>query len=116
MTTSDSPMNIKCNDMDVEQVVHFKYLGSTIENTGSTAQEVIARIGQASSIFNRLKKFGDRVLSLYGLSSAYSTATSCPSSYVYLKHSISVKNKSGEFNSLETCAYVDFSASIGPRR
>ena len=40
--TNDSPMNIKCNDNDVEQVVHFKYLGRTIENTGSTAKEVIA--------------------------------------------------------------------------
>ncbi|XP_065557815.1 uncharacterized protein LOC136025756 [Artemia franciscana] len=42
MATSNSPLNIKCNDKDVEQVVHFKYLGSTIKNTGSTATEVIA--------------------------------------------------------------------------
>ena len=50
-------MNIKCGNNDVELVVHFKYLGSTIENTESTTKEVIAQIGQASSIFNRLQKF-----------------------------------------------------------
>ena len=64
MANSCSPMNIKCGDNDVEQVVHFKYLGSTIENTGSTAKEVIARIGQASSTFNRLKKVWTDTFSL----------------------------------------------------
>ena len=54
--TSDSPMKIKYSDNDVEQVVNFKYLGSTIENTGSTAKEAIARIGLANSTFNRLCK------------------------------------------------------------
>ena len=56
MATSSSPMNIKCGNNDVELVVHFKYLGSTIKNTESTAKEVNAQIGQASSTFNRLKK------------------------------------------------------------
>ena len=56
VATSDSPMKIKCSDNDEEQAVNLKYLGSTIENTGSTAKEVIARIGQANSTFNRLHK------------------------------------------------------------
>ncbi|XP_065582879.1 uncharacterized protein LOC136041987 [Artemia franciscana] len=56
VSTSDSPINIKWDDNNVEQVVHFKYFGCTIENTESTAKEVIARTGQASSTFNRLKK------------------------------------------------------------
>ena len=42
MATSGSPMNIKYSDNDVEQVIHFQHLGSIIENTGSTAKEVIA--------------------------------------------------------------------------
>ncbi|XP_065565740.1 uncharacterized protein LOC136030600 [Artemia franciscana] len=56
VATSDSPMKIKCSDNDEEQVVNFKYLGSTIENTGSTAKEVIARIGQTNIAFNRINK------------------------------------------------------------
>ncbi|XP_065565800.1 uncharacterized protein LOC136030659 [Artemia franciscana] len=41
MATSDSPMNIKCNDNDVEKMLYFKYPGSAIANTGSTAIEVV---------------------------------------------------------------------------
>ena len=62
------------------------------------------------------KKFGGQVLSLSGLSSACSTATSCLSSSLHLKHGISAKNKRREFSLLKTHAYVDFLASTGTRR
>jgi hypothetical protein len=55
MATSDSPLDIRCGDTAVEQVVEFKYLGNTVERTGSSEKEVQSRIGQASGAFNRLK-------------------------------------------------------------
>ena len=55
MATSDSPLGLKCGDNTVEQVVDFRYLGSTVERTGSSEKEVQSRIGQASGAFNRLK-------------------------------------------------------------
>ena len=56
MANSDSPMNTKFNDKEVEEVVYLKNLGGTIENMGSTTKEIIGRIGKASSSFNRLKR------------------------------------------------------------
>lgn len=56
MATTDSPLSITCGDQHIEQVVHFKYLGSIIESTGSTTKEVLTRIGQANGAFNRLRK------------------------------------------------------------
>ena len=48
-------MKIKYGNNDVEQVVNFKYAGNRFKK-GSAAKEVIAKIGQANSIFNRLDK------------------------------------------------------------
>ena len=50
-------------------------LESPSRTKGFTAKEIIARIRQASSTFNRLKTSGGRVLSLSVLNSACSTAT-----------------------------------------
>ena len=58
MVTSDLHMEIKCSDNVLEQVVSFKPLGRTIENTGSISKEVIARISEGNSTFNRLNKVG----------------------------------------------------------
>ncbi|XP_065579629.1 uncharacterized protein LOC136039654 [Artemia franciscana] len=55
MATTDSPLNMKCGDSTIEQIVEFRYLGNTVENSGSSEREVQQRIGQASGAFNRLK-------------------------------------------------------------
>ena len=52
-------MHIKYAGEEIEQVIEFKYLGSIIENTGSTTKEVITRIGQANAAFNQLKESGN---------------------------------------------------------
>jgi hypothetical protein len=56
MATSGSPLDIKCGDDRIEQVVDFRHLGSTVENTGSNAREVQLRLGQAHGAFNHLKR------------------------------------------------------------
>ncbi|XP_065570336.1 uncharacterized protein LOC136033517 [Artemia franciscana] len=55
IATTDSPLDMKCGDSAIEQVVEFRYLGNTVENSGSSEREVQQRIGQASGAFNRLK-------------------------------------------------------------
>ena len=56
MATFNSPLHITCAGEEIEQVIEFKYLGSIIENTGSTTKEVITRIGQANAALSRLKR------------------------------------------------------------
>ena len=36
MAMSYSPLSIKCEDNSVEQVLEFRYLGNTVEQTGSS--------------------------------------------------------------------------------
>ena len=55
MATTNSPLDMKCGDSTIEQVVEFRYLGNSVENSGSSEREVQQRIGQASGAFNRLK-------------------------------------------------------------
>ena len=55
MATTDYPLDMKCGDSTIEQVVEFRYLGNTVENSGSSEREVQQKIGQASGAFNRLK-------------------------------------------------------------
>ena len=44
MAVTGSLLNINCGNEDVEQVVQFKYLGSTVENTGAIDKEIHNRI------------------------------------------------------------------------
>ena len=55
MTTTDSPLLIRCGNEEIEQVMEFKYFGSIVENTGSTFKEIMTRVGQGNATFNRLK-------------------------------------------------------------
>ncbi|XP_065580172.1 uncharacterized protein LOC136040034 [Artemia franciscana] len=55
MATTDYPLDMKCGDSTIEKVVEFRYLGNTVENSGSSEREVQQKIGQASGAFNRLK-------------------------------------------------------------
>ena len=55
MAVTDSPLHLRCENQDIEQVLEFKYLGSTVLNTGSTEKDTLCRIGQASGTFNRLR-------------------------------------------------------------
>ena len=41
MATSGSFLDIKCGADRIEQVVEFRYLGSTVENTGSNEREIV---------------------------------------------------------------------------
>ncbi|XP_065581063.1 uncharacterized protein LOC136040693 [Artemia franciscana] len=55
MAVADSPLHLRCDNQDIEQVLEFEYLGSTVLNAGSTEKDTSCRIGQASGTFNRLK-------------------------------------------------------------
>ena len=42
------------NNLGIEDVTFFTYLGSVINITGGTDEDVLARIGKARSVFNTL--------------------------------------------------------------
>ena len=56
-----SPFSLRCDNPTIETVVEFKYIGSTIHNSGSCQrEEVKLRIGQVNASFRKLANLVQR--------------------------------------------------------
>ncbi|KAI8517538.1 hypothetical protein Bbelb_035550 [Branchiostoma belcheri] len=54
--TNAPPPCITINEITLDKVVDFRYLGSTVSSSGTLTREVDSRIGQAANLFGRLKR------------------------------------------------------------
>jgi hypothetical protein len=56
MVNTGSLFDLRCNNQTIEEIVEFKYLGSTIHNSGSCQREVKLRIGQVNTSSRKLSQ------------------------------------------------------------